>query len=181
MSSVPGQSANAQCNFIGLITQHQASLRAYIISLMPGIEGASDLLQSTNLILWEKKESFQPGTNFIAWAFAIARYEVLNHKRKQQRQKPIISLDADLVDELAHYSLLPPEETELRLRALEHCLSKLSLDELELVQNRYASDTTLQRYAERIGRPFGSLRVTLHRIRSGLRKCIIFQLKLTAE
>ena len=170
-------STEHQREFIGLITQHQVSLRAYIISLMPGLEGASDVLQETNLILWEKRDSFKVGTNFTAWAFSIARYETKNHKRKLQRKQATLCLDEDLTDELAEFCQLSPDETEMRLCALQNCLTKLKGNELLLIKHRYASDTTLKDYAEGLNRPVGSLRVTLHRIRAGLRKCISYQLK----
>ncbi|PQJ27627.1 hypothetical protein BSZ32_03355 [Rubritalea profundi] len=62
--------------FIGEITRIQSQLRAYIISLMPGASGAEDVLQETNLVLWEKRAKFEQGTNFRAWVCAIARLEV---------------------------------------------------------------------------------------------------------
>ena len=173
-------STEHQREFIGLITQHQASLRAYIISLMPGLQGASDVLQETNLILWEKRASFEVGTNFTAWAFSIARYETKNHKRKLQRKQVTICLDEDLADELAEFCQLSPDESEMRMSALEHCLAKLKKAELQLIKHRYSSDTTLKDYAEDLNRPVGSLRVTLHRIRAGLRKCISYQLESTS-
>lgn len=170
----------SQREFISLITQYQASLRAYIISLMPGMNGASDVLQETNLILWEKSKSFEPNSNFTAWAFAIARYQVKNHRRKVYRQQRVLCLDDDLSDELAEHCLLEPEETESRMQALEKCLAKLNPGELELIKQRYHSDTTLKDYATSLKRPVGSLRVTLHRIRSGLRKCVSFQLNTSS-
>lgn len=173
----PPQSAkDRQPEFISLITQHQASLRAYIISLMPGQPGAADVLQNTNLILWEKKKAYQPGSNFLAWAFTIARFEAKNYKRKLQRQQPILEIDEDLLYDLSEHCVLDPRETEERMLALENCLTKLRPAELELVQSRYMDDTTLVDYAERVGRQVGSLRVTLHRIRKGLRQCISFHL-----
>ena len=171
------QSLEHQQEIIGLITQHQASIRAYIISLMPGIQGVSDVLQETNLILWEKRTSFEVGTNFAAWACTIALYEVKNHTQKIQRKQPILCLDEKLAEELAEYCQLSPPETENRIVALEHCLTKLNKRELQLIKQRYISDTTLKSYAESLGRPVGSLRVTLHRIRQGLRRCISYQLE----
>ena len=77
-----------QAEFVGQITRHQTALRAYIISLMPGMDGVSDVLQETNLVLWEKRGKYQPGTNFQAWACAIARYEVKTHRRKMLSSSP---------------------------------------------------------------------------------------------
>ncbi|MFT5633595.1 MAG: RNA polymerase sigma-70 factor (ECF subfamily) [Rubritalea sp.] len=38
--------------FIKLLTEHQANLRAFIVSLMPGSPDVADVLQETNVILW---------------------------------------------------------------------------------------------------------------------------------
>ena len=98
-----------QAEFVGEITRCQAALRAYIISLMPGTSGTQDVLQETNLTLWEKRHKFEMGTNFRAWAFAIVRLKVKMHRRKLQRlAKPL--LDEDLAEELAELTDEAPEE-----------------------------------------------------------------------
>ena len=51
--------AQQQAEFVGEITHHQSALRAYIISLMPGISGTKDVLQETNLTLWEKRRRYE--------------------------------------------------------------------------------------------------------------------------
>lgn len=165
-------------DFIGLLTEHQSSLRAYIISLMPGLDGTSDALQNTNLILWEKRESFEIGSNFIAWAFSIARYEVKNYSRKLAKLQTQSFIDEELIDHLADHSILSPEETELRAQALESCLSRLSSEQVTLVTERYSAGKTLTAYAQQVGRTPSSMRVTLHRIRAKLRKCVNSKLSL---
>ena len=161
--------------FVGLIGRHQAALRAYIISLMPGMEGVFDVLQETNLVLWEKRAKFRQGTNFGAWAFTIARLEVMAH-RKRQRRAGLPLLDEDLAkrlaDRLAERHEEDPEASEERLNALEKCLARLAPAERELIEHRYFSDSTLEEFSEACGRSTDSLRVTLFRIRAALRKCI---------
>ncbi len=39
--------AAQQAEFVGQIARHQAALHSYIISLMPGMDGVSDVLQET--------------------------------------------------------------------------------------------------------------------------------------
>jgi RNA polymerase sigma-70 factor (ECF subfamily) len=161
--------------FVGLIGRHQAALRAYIISLMPGVEGVSDVLQETNLVLWEKRMKFRPGTNFGAWAFTIARLNVMAH-RKQLRRAGLPLLDQDLAERLAEQLTerheKRSEDSEDRLSVLEKCLSRLAPSERNLIEHRYFLNSTLETFAERCGRPVESLRVSLFRIRAALRKCI---------
>lgn len=173
-----GDEPEAQREFVRLLTDHQSSLRAYIISLMPGQPGAHDVLQETNIVLWEKREKFELGTNFTAWSFAIARYNVLEHRRKLRRDGRLIFND-DLLDTLAP----EPEETlpsqlEERQAALEVCLGKLSPTDRELINYRYQRGHSVEEYATRSGKSAGALRVTLFRIRAALRKCIHRQIPL---
>jgi len=169
-------SPEEQKEFVALITRYQAALRGFIISLMPGVTGASDVLQETNLVLWEKRQGFEPGTNFRAWAFAIARLQVKVHLRKLRRRGNLL-LPEKLLEELAEECAAEPEETEARMRALGECLGRLRDEDRALIEHRYASGAPLADFAVRIGRPVESLRVSLHRLRAALKKCIIDQLE----
>ncbi len=52
--------------------------------------------------------------------------------------------------------------------ALDHCLKQLPPAQRQLLDLRYASDQSIERIAETIGRPAGSIRQTLYRIRAAL-------------
>ncbi|MDG1072265.1 MAG: sigma-70 family RNA polymerase sigma factor [Akkermansiaceae bacterium] len=163
--------AAQQAEFVGQIARHQAALHAYIISLMPGMDGVDDVLQETNLVLWEKRKTFEPGSNFRAWACAIARFKVMNHRRKLAHLG-LQLFDDELADQLGAECEAEPEEFDERLRALETCLARLQEPERGLVEHRYFSGSTLHDYAAKSGRPVESLRVSLFRIRAALKKCI---------
>ena len=60
-----------ETEFVGLLTGHQSDIYLYLRSLVLNPDEASDILQDTNLVLWEKRGQFQMGTNFRAWAFQI--------------------------------------------------------------------------------------------------------------
>ena len=173
-----GFDVTQQAEFVGHITRHQAMLRAYIISLMPGMEGVDDVLQETNVVLWEKRATFHPGTNFRAWACAIARFEVKAHRRKLLRVGTVM-LNEELAEELAEFSEGSTGEVDDRLRALDRCLGKLKDQERQLVEHRYFSKVGLDEFARSCGRTVESVRVTLFRIRAGLRKCINGEVAIT--
>ena len=59
--------------FIGHVMEHQRELYAFILSMLPNLTEADDVLQETNMVLWRKREEFEPGTNFGAWARTVAR------------------------------------------------------------------------------------------------------------
>jgi RNA polymerase sigma-70 factor (ECF subfamily) len=173
---VPDNSIDDADDFVRLLTEHQSSLKAYIISLIPGLPGVNDVLQETNLTLWRKRENFRPGSNFTAWAFAVARFAVLEHRRRLRRDDRLLFSD-ELTEVLAYSpEELAPEQTTARQTALHTCMEKLSEKHRDLVRLRYDSDTTLEDFARDNGRNSGSLRVILFQIRASLRRCIQLQL-----
>ena len=156
--------------FVKLMTEHQTSLRAFIISLMPGSPDVADVLQETNAVIWSKRDRFEYGTNFLAWAFQIARYEVLR-QLDRQRSRGRVMFSGEVVELLA--DLEPPQDSsEELLSALDHCLDKLGESQQELVRERYTPGHSLEDLAARTGRTAGSLRIALLRIREILRRCV---------
>jgi RNA polymerase sigma-70 factor (ECF subfamily) len=139
--------------------------------MMPGMDGTDDVLQETNIVLWEKRESFEPGTNFRAWASSIARLKTLEHRRKifklGYRQ-----FNEELSEQLAVECESELGEMDQHLRTLDKCLEHLGDKERQLVEHRYHSKSPLDDFARQSGRPVESLRVSLFRIRAALKKCI---------
>ncbi len=171
--SLPDHECSAE--FVTLLTKHQPDLWSYIITLMPGDPDTADVLQKTNLVLWTKQQQFESGTNFRAWAFAVARFEVLAHLKKNKREG-IVLLDEELLDRIAHEAPEALAPSELRLAALERCLNKVRPQDRALLEHRYRSNLGLEDFATRVGRSVSALSVSLHRLRGSLRKCVQDQL-----
>jgi len=163
--------------FVRLLTEHQAVLRGYIRSMIPNASDIWDVVQDTNLALWERREDFLIGTNFRAWAFAIARYRALEHRRKLQKEHKLVFDDqlVELLEQTPHD--WETARLESKHRALEVCLGKLKPKDRDLISARY-SGTPLAEYSKRDGRSPGSLRVILNRLRQLLRRCIDAQLAM---
>ena len=159
-------------DFVKLLLEQQAALRAYIVSLMPGSDDVEDVLQNTNVVVWEKMGEFALGTDFRAWLFTIARNMVKAQFRANKRyQSP--SVDEKLmlaIDEV--WSQRSGQEITLKQRALDHCLEQLRPLERSLISVRYTKGKNLENYAKEIGRPADSLRTTLSRVRGKLRNCV---------
>ena len=75
---------------VSLLTQNQSALRLYVESLMPGDLHCDDVAQETNTIIWEKRSDFEIGTNFKAWAFSIARFQVRKYRFKQAKDARLV-------------------------------------------------------------------------------------------
>lgn len=172
-------SNDSDAPFVTQLTAHQLALQLYVRSLLPGDGCASDVVQQANAKIWEKRTDFEPGTNFKAWAFSIARYEVLNHRKRQARDARLVFSD-ELEQVIASELVSTNIDFQERSEALRECLGKLRQKDRQLLLHRYSSRGTLAEYADTIGRSLGGLKVTLHRLRSVLLLCIERRLESTS-
>ncbi len=158
-------------DYVQLMTQHQSAIRAFIVSLMPGSPYVGDVQQEANLVLWKKREQFEHGTKFLAWAFTIARYEVMHHRDKVRKEGKVMISDA-LIESISELDVEEPAYSEQLLNTLENCISKLKTEEREVVAHRYTKGTNLENLSKMLNKSSGSLRINLFRVRSTLKKCI---------
>ena len=161
------------------IARHQARLRAFVRCLLVRPSDIDDLLQEVNVVLWEKADEFHPGTDFWAWASQIARFKVLNLVRKYGRERLVF--DEAAIQRMAEIAERKLEQLDARREALDHCLKQLPPAQRQLLDRRYASDQSIEKIAETIGRPAGSIRQTLYRVRAALLACIEGQLALEVK
>ena len=152
-----------------LLASYQQRLSGYIRTLVPMAAEADDLLQEVNLFIWRRADEYQPGTNFGAWAYQIARYHVMTHRKRVARGHLRFS---DAVIEQIAAAGPDAEFSRPRMNALEHCLQQLSEKDLALVRLRYEPEATTQSVAQRCGRSLKAVYHALNRIRTTLLECI---------
>lgn len=103
----------------------QQKLYFYIRSMVFNPEDARDVLQDVNIVLFKKQNYYVAGTNFKAWAFAIARFECLNYLKKYKRMQYHV-LESELIENIADAADTKAGEVESYMKALEVCLQGLS-------------------------------------------------------
>lgn len=159
--------------FRALYTGNQSRIYAYILSVLSNPDQASDVLQETNVVLWEKAEQFTLGTNFVAWALQIARFQILAYRQRHRRDRLVFSEKAmDLIAQMAMDQEVGEAEQK---SALEHCLQQLAPRARQMLEMRYTGNLTLAEIAQRLDRSYSSTGVAMHRIRAGLAQCIELQ------
>lgn len=177
MSASPHQTTE----FIRLLTNHQTALRGLIISMLPGSQDVNDILQDTNVVLWEKMSNYKQGTNFKSWAYAVARNKVMQYWDKQKKLSKTI-LSEEMLSAVAEARKDDtPEWVEQKLNALNQCMAKLKSSDQAIVQARYSEHGGLKSYSTNNGRPSASVRVSLYRIRQKLKTCIDKRIHLKGE
>ena len=156
--------------FIRAFTQSQRPLFLYLLPLLGNPADADEVLQETNLVIWKKRNQFEPGSNFLAWGRTIARLEVFRFRRSRGRR--LTYLDDGLLELVAKRSEIIGDETERRQEALANCMQQLRPKDRELIQLRYAAGSNGDHVARQLGRPANSVYQSLGRIRRTLMECI---------
>lgn len=168
------QSSNpSDQHIIRLITEHQTELSAYIRSIMPAVSGKDDVLQETNILLWEKRADLLNLEGFKPWAYRIAYFQTLAHLKKRKRQKTVF-LEPDVIDQIAtEHSFFAMEERHVhKTELLEHCLTELNAEDHQLITFHYEKHGGLKDYARATGITIGRIKHALIRIRSNLKICM---------
>lgn len=162
-------------DFMGLLTSHQGMIYAFILSLHPNRTAAQDILQETNVALWNKRHLFEPGTHFKAWSFRFAKFQTLDYLKRLKNRSWLV-FDEKLVEIISEEESEVPEDFEERHGALKRCLEKLSEDEQNLIRAHYQSGLPLRELSLSLGRSHAAVKQALFRIRQNLRTCIKRQL-----
>ena len=163
-----------QERFIRLLTEHQNSLFAYVVSLVGNLHDAGNILQETNLVLWRKADEFEQATDFVALARKVAYVQTLAFLRDRKRDRHRF-FDEALLHQLAKQPQPEAAEEERRL-ALRHCLTELTDKHREMLAARYGTGESIRELAERWQRSESAVKMSLARIRQGLLRCIQRQL-----
>jgi RNA polymerase sigma-70 factor (ECF subfamily) len=174
--NVAATSSDDPAEFEKLLEAHQGRLFGLIRAIAgPGAE-VDDILQNTNRVLWEKSDQFEPGSNFRAWAFQVARYQVLQHRDKSRRGGDHVPFSDELVETLAERTEEKETSIERRQRHLQQCLEKLPERQRDAVERRYFRRESVQVIADRMGVKPNAVSQLLFRCRDSLLRCIESQL-----
>jgi RNA polymerase sigma-70 factor (ECF subfamily) len=152
------------------LTAAQSHLYAFICSLLGSTREAPDVLQETNVLLWQRAAEYDPTREFLPWAYTLARYQVMTHRKRVSRDRLV--LDDELLGEVAAAVASRNYNLEDRLRALGDCIDKLPDRQRELIRRRYAQGRAVKALAAELGQPATAVSVLLYRIRAALGKCI---------
>jgi RNA polymerase sigma-70 factor (ECF subfamily) len=162
--------SNRYEEFVALVRLHTTQILAYINALLLDWNDAEDLFQETCVVLWQKFDQFEPGTNFLAWALRIADRKVMNFQTTQSRRSAFAAgLRDAMMDDVGR---VEPDQAAADLLALSGCMEKLPQSDRQIVTLCYAEGEAVSRVASALGRSPQSVHNSLRRIRSWLLECI---------
>ena len=160
--------------FVRLLNESHRRLLGYLRSLLGNRHDAEDVLQRASMTMWRRFETFEPGTDFMAWASTVAFYEAKNFQRVTARSR--LRFDDELLNTLAAERLDDLRHLDERFDALEHCVGKLDAANRKLVEAVYGDDADIVALAAQLGRAPQTLYNRLNFLRRALAECVERQL-----
>lgn len=158
-------------DFASQITGSQQRLYAYIRSLLDNSASAWDVLQETNVVLWKKQAEFELGTNFDAWAFTVARFQVMAWLRDRKRE-PLDVMTPELCELMAEDASVETAAFDQRLLALQKCREQLPDRSRHMVELYYERGRSVKQVAEDLKMGAEAVKQALFRLRRLLQDCI---------
>jgi len=154
-----------------LLMAERKRILGFIHSLVQDRAAAEDVLQDVSMVLWKKFDSFEIGTDFGAWAMCVARFTVLNWRRKQQKLPLALSEETlQLLADDAVAELSAPEDE--RRHCLRDCLHKLPEKQRDLIRRYYEFGEEVESIAKRENRTARAIYLRLEKVHSLLLNCL---------
>ncbi|MFM7604650.1 MAG: sigma-70 family RNA polymerase sigma factor [Prosthecobacter sp.] len=163
-----------ETRFIAALTRHQPALEAFCHAQLASRQDAQEALQATCVKLWEKAADWDAETEFLPWAFAVARFVALSHMRDRMRDRLVF--DDDVVLTMAQETESVATEFEERREALANCMRKLKAEQRGILHAHYLTGRTVREIATATLRSESAVKMTLLRLREQLSECIQRQL-----
>lgn len=173
------QLAPPSAEFLSHVTRAQRSLYAFILTLVRQSADAEDVLQETNVVLWQKAAEFDASRDFMPWALRIAQLQAMAHLKRQKRVPA--TFDEPLLTVLAEEAIADAADLDLRREALAGCLQRLPDRQRELIACRYEPGGSVNEIARQLGKTPKAMSEMLRRIRRALLECIEHKLAQEAS
>ncbi|HEX3131994.1 MAG TPA: sigma-70 family RNA polymerase sigma factor [Planctomycetota bacterium] len=167
-----------------LVRTYEWAVRAWITARCPAGADADEVAQVTFVEAFKNLGRYQPGGDFRAWLFTIARYQVMSELTRLRRLADYHEryFPHALWQELERRALtLEDAHDDDRLAALRGCLGKLDERARAMLAQRYADDIPVQQMADESRRLVGAIKKHLFVLREQLHDCLTRRLAGEAQ
>jgi RNA polymerase sigma-70 factor (ECF subfamily) len=157
-----------------VIRQFEQPLRSWLAAQsMPEID-VDEVAQKSFIAAYVRLHEYELGTNFSAWLFAIARFQLKTETSRLRRIADYKSRYTPelLVRELDRQSSEQPEAVATRLEYLKQCVESLEENLSQYLSWRYRDEISLEEMAQRSGRSVAAVKKQLWVLRQKLKECI---------
>ena len=167
--------------FEAVVHSFEWPVRAWIVSRCPPGGDADEVAQLTFLEAFRQIGKYSPGTDFRAWLFTIARYQLMAECLRLRRTADYRSRYGPyaLTLELERRAAEEAPEGDGRLEHLRDCVAGLDDRARTALDLRYQASLSLEEISQRIGRTVAGTKKYLFLLRKKLHDCV--QQRLSAE
>ena len=153
-----------------LFLKSQRRIYGFVMTMVPNVSDADDIVQDVASVMWDKFSEYEQGTDFTAWAIAIARYKILDFLRKEKTRRKHFSEKAlKIIEEI---EAKEDQRQNVRIDLLHQCLKKLTSTERRIISIRYEDGMTLKNLAGRLGLNVNTMYSRLSKIHLTLLNCV---------
>ena len=164
--------------FYSLMKRYEPVLLRYINRMTKvSKEEAEDLLQEIFIKVYQNLNGFDTNLKFSTWVYRIAHNEIINHYRKNKRDRFTVELDADdedvhslsvfLTDTLNIESQFLNRE---KANAVRKALGELSQKYQDILVLYYFEDLSYSEISDILRKPPGTVATLLNRARTKFKK-----------
>jgi RNA polymerase sigma-70 factor (ECF subfamily) len=140
-----------------LLDELSGRLRAFYARRVPPGLDVEDLVQETLIAVHTKRSTYDPGQPFTAWAYAIARYKLIDALRRGRAHLRAPAEEADAL------FVAPGADAAMAGRDLERVLSGLPARTQALIRDVRITGLSMREAAEKHGMTETAVKVAVHR------------------
>ncbi|MEM7311809.1 MAG: sigma-70 family RNA polymerase sigma factor [Planctomycetota bacterium] len=163
--------------FVALFARHERAIRAVVRSMLASSQDVDDVMQEVGLACWHKFPEFRANDvtdAFFRWACVVSRFEVLKYRRKQARDRLILS--DETIRLLSDDALQRAAAIDNERLAIEDCLDRLRPADRRLVLSVHARGDSVAQIARQVGQGVRRLYSRVNVLRDILGECVRRQL-----
>jgi RNA polymerase sigma-70 factor (ECF subfamily) len=151
-----------------LYRQVEAPVHAYAASRLGRQEAAAEVLHEVMLEVWRRADTFRGDSRPLTWILGIARYKILDQRRRSDRWKPAPPPSRELPDPAAG----PAERLESHARrdAVREALEHLSDGHREVIHLAFYQDLSYPEIACLLDIPPGTVKTRVFHAKKALRR-----------
>lgn len=160
--------------FAAVVRRFERPLRAWLATHAPPGVDIDDIAQTSFLAAYTRLDEYATGTNFAAWLFTIARYQLQTETTRLRRIADYRSRYAPdlLARELDRRAADAATEQDERLDLLKECLDAIDDGRRRFLTWRYDEAIPLTEMAVRSGRSVMAIKKQLWLLRRQLQECV---------
>lgn len=169
--------------FEPVVRRYEGRLRAWLAAQAPPGIDIDEIAQRSFVVVFTNLSQFEIGTDFSAWLFSVARFQLKTEITRLRRITDYHSRYApDLMQqELARFDEEPSEAWEVRLDSLRDCLQTLGEHARRFLAWRYEEEIPLEEMSARSGRSVPAIKKQLWILRRKLRDCVESRVAMAQE